>query len=146
MADVRSPYLQALRERVLVFDGAMGTSIQRYNLGARDFGGEKLEGCNDYLVITRPDVIEEIHTGYMAAGCDVLETDTFRSNRITLREYGLQDQVREINVAAARLARGVADRFAAQDGRNRFVAGSTPRWATSPSPSWCRCSPSRRPR
>lgn len=124
MADARSPYLQALRERVLVFDGAMGTSIQRYDLTAGDFGGERLEGCNDYLVITRPDVIEQIHAGYMAAGCDVLETDTFRSNRITLREYGLHDQVREINTAAARLARGVADRFQAEDGRPRFVAGS----------------------
>ncbi|HEU4561352.1 MAG TPA: methionine synthase [Longimicrobium sp.] len=124
MADVRSPYLQALRERVLVFDGAMGTSIQRYNLTARDFGGERLEGCNDYLVISRPDVIEEIHSGYMEAGADVLETDTFRSNRITLAEYGLQDQVREMNVAAASLARRVADRFEARDGRKRFVAGS----------------------
>jgi 5-methyltetrahydrofolate--homocysteine methyltransferase len=124
MADVRSPYLAALAERVLVFDGAMGTSIQRYELSAKDFGGERLEGCNDYLVISRPDVIEEIHAGYMAAGCDVLETDTFRSNRLTLREYGLQDQVREINVAAASLARRVADRFEAEDGRKRFVAGS----------------------
>lgn len=119
-----SPYLAALADRVLVFDGAMGTSIQRYDLSASDFGGEKLEGCNDYLVITRPDVIEEIHASYMAAGCDVLETDTFRSNRITLREYGLQDRVREMNVAAASLARRVADRFAEQDGRPRFVAGS----------------------
>ncbi|HEX8696674.1 MAG TPA: methionine synthase [Longimicrobium sp.] len=124
MTDVRSPYLDALAERVIVFDGAMGTSIQRYNLSASDFGGERLEGCNDYLVISKPEVIEEIHAGYMEAGCDVLETDTFRSNRITLGEYGLQDQVREINVAAARLARGVADRFAARDGRPRFVAGS----------------------
>jgi len=124
MADVRSPYLQALRERVLVFDGAMGTSIQRYNLTPRDFGGERLEGCNDYLVISRPDVIEEIHAGYLAAGADVLETDTFRSNRITLREYGLQEQVREINLAAAGLARRVADRFEREDGRRRFVAGS----------------------
>src|SRR4051812_8126200 len=119
----QSPYLSALRERVLVFDGAMGTSIQRYDLSASDFGGERLEGCNDHLVISRPDVIEEIHAGYMAAGCDVLETDTFRSNRITLREYGLQERVREINLAAASLARRVADGFAA-DGRPRFVAGS----------------------
>ncbi|HEX8907546.1 MAG TPA: homocysteine S-methyltransferase family protein, partial [Longimicrobiaceae bacterium] len=124
MAETTSPYLSALAGRVLVFDGAMGTSIQRYNLSASDFGGERLEGCNDYLVISRPQVIEEIHTSYMEAGCDVLETDTFRSNRLTLREYGLQDQVREINVAAASLARRVADRFAAQDGRPRFVAGS----------------------
>jgi 5-methyltetrahydrofolate--homocysteine methyltransferase len=124
MDSSRSPYLAALQDRVLVFDGAMGTSIQRYDLTADDFGGTKLEGCNDYLVITRPDVIGEIHASFMEAGCDVLETDTFRSNRLTLREYGLQDRVLEINVAAARLARSVADRFAAQDGRPRFVAGS----------------------
>src|SRR5687767_299584 len=120
----RSPYLAALDERVLVFDGAMGTSIQRYDLTPADFGGERLEGCNDYLVISRPDVIEEIHASFLAAGCDVLETDTFRSNRLTLREYGLDEQVREINVAAAQLSRRVADRFAAEDGRPRFVAGS----------------------
>jgi 5-methyltetrahydrofolate--homocysteine methyltransferase len=120
----RSPYLAALDDRVLVFDGAMGTSIQRYELTADDFGGQTLEGCNDYLVITRPDVIGEIHASFMEAGCDVLETDTFRSNRLTLREYDLHERVREINVAAARLARSVADRFAARDGRPRFVAGS----------------------
>ena len=110
----RSPYLEALADRVLVFDGAMGTSIQNYNLTPEDFGGQALEGCNDYLVITRPDVVGEVHASFMDAGCDVLETDTFRSNRLTLREYALQDRVREINVAAAQLARGVADRFAAR--------------------------------
>lgn len=119
----QAPYLAALRDRVLVFDGAMGTSIQRYDLTAQDFGGERLEGCNDYLVITRPDVIEEIHTSFLEAGCDVLETDTFRSNRITLGEYGLSDQVREINIAAARVARRAAERFATPE-RPRFVAGS----------------------
>ncbi|MBA2244283.1 MAG: methionine synthase [Gemmatimonadetes bacterium] len=123
MPQQHSRYLAALRERVLVFDGAMGTSIQRYDLSAADFGGERLEGCNDYLVISRPDVIGEIHAGFLDAGCDVLETDTFRSNRITLGEYGLADQVREINVAAARLARGVADRYATPE-KPRFVAGS----------------------
>ncbi|MBA2571742.1 MAG: homocysteine S-methyltransferase family protein, partial [Gemmatimonadetes bacterium] len=117
------PYLDALRERVLVFDGAMGTSIQGYDLSAEDFGGPRLEGCNDYLVIAKPEVIEEIHASYLEAGCDVLETDTFRSNRITLGEYGLGEQVREINVAAASLARRVADRFATPE-RPRFVAGS----------------------
>src|SRR5688500_376821 len=119
----RSPYLAALDERVLVFDGAMGTSIQRYHLTAEDFGGDRLEGCNDYLVITRPDVIEAIHTSFLEAGCDVLETDTFRSNRITLGEYGLGERVREVNNAAAQLARRAADRFATPE-RPRFVAGS----------------------
>jgi 5-methyltetrahydrofolate--homocysteine methyltransferase len=116
-----SPYVAALRERVLVFDGAMGTSIQGYGLTAEDFGGERLEGCNDYLVVTRPDVIGEIHASFLEAGCDVLETNTFRSNRITLGEYGLGERVGEVNETAARLARDVADRYT---DRPRFVAGS----------------------
>jgi 5-methyltetrahydrofolate--homocysteine methyltransferase len=116
-------YLTALKERVLVFDGAMGTSIQALGLSAADFGGPALEGCNDYLVITRPDAIESIHASYLQAGADVLETDTFRSNPITLREYGLQDRVVEINRAAAQLARRVADKFSTP-ARPRFVAGS----------------------
>ncbi|HET9981961.1 MAG TPA: methionine synthase [Longimicrobiales bacterium] len=118
-----SRYLGLLRERVLVYDGAMGTSIQALGLGAADFGGPALEGCNDHLVLSRPDVIEEIHASYLRVGCDVVETDTFRSNRLTLREYGLQDRVVELNRAAAALARGVADRFATAE-RPRFVAGS----------------------
>jgi 5-methyltetrahydrofolate--homocysteine methyltransferase len=120
---VAATYLEALRERVLVFDGAMGTSIQGFDLTADDFGGGELEGCNDYLVITRPDVIEAIHASFLEAGCDVLETDTFRSNRLTLGEYGLGEQVREINVVAAQLARRVADRFSTAEKR-RYVAGS----------------------
>ena len=118
-----SPYLQALQNRVLVYDGAMGTSIQNHDLTAEDFGGEHLHGCNDYLVITRPELIEEIHASFLEAGCDVVETDTFRSNRITLGEYGLGDRVREINIAAAQVARRAADRFATPE-RPRFVAGS----------------------
>ena len=117
-------YLDAINDHVLIYDGAMGTSIQRYDLTAEDFGGEKLNGCNDYLVITRPDVIEEIHSSFMAVGSEVVETNTFRSNRITLAEYGLQDRVIEINRKAAQLARRVADRFAQETGRPRFVAGS----------------------
>lgn len=123
MATTVPPYISALRERVLVFDGAMGTSIQGYDLTAEDFGGEHLEGCNDYLVISKPEVVEEIHASYLEAGADVIETDTFRSNRITLAEYRLSDRVREINVAAARLARRAADRFSTPE-RPRFVAGS----------------------
>lgn len=117
-------YLEAIKDHVLIFDGAMGTSIQRFNLTAEDFGGEALNGCNDYLVITRPDVIEQIHASFLTVGSEVIETDTFRSNRMTLREYGLQDEVLKINRAAASLARKVADRFAAETGRPRFVAGS----------------------
>ena len=116
-------YLDLLKKRVLVFDGAMGTSIQALGLSAADFGGAALEGCNDYLVITRPDAIESIHASYLRVGADVLETNTFRSNPLTLREYGLQDRTIEINRAAASLARTVADKFATPD-RPRFVAGS----------------------
>ena len=118
-----SRYLDALARRVLVFDGAMGTSIQRYNLSASDFGGEKLWGCNDYLVLSKPQVVEEIHSSFLQAGCDVLETCTFRANRLTMREYGLQDRIVEMNRAAAQLARRIADRFSTAD-RPRFVAGS----------------------
>ena len=117
-------YLDALADHVLIYDGAMGTSIQRYHLTAEDFGGEQYEGCNDYLVITRPDVIEEIHASFLRVGSEVIETDTFRSNRITLREYGLQDRVLEINRTAAQIARRVADRFARETGVPRYVAGS----------------------
>jgi len=117
-------YLDAIADHVLIYDGAMGTSIQRYNLSATDFGGEQTNGCNDYLVITRPDVIEEIHASFLAVGCEVIETNTFRSNRLTLAEYGLADRVVEINRAAAALARRVADRFAAETGVPRYVAGS----------------------
>jgi 5-methyltetrahydrofolate--homocysteine methyltransferase len=119
----RPAYLDALARRVLVYDGAMGTSLQQLSLTAADFGGPDLEGCNDYLVISRPDAVESVHASFMAVGCDVLETDTFRSNRLTLGEYGLHDRVLEINRAAAALARRVADRFATTD-RPRYVAGS----------------------
>jgi 5-methyltetrahydrofolate--homocysteine methyltransferase len=117
-------YLDAIADHVLIFDGAMGTSIQQHNLTADDFGGEQYDGCNDYLVLTRPDVIETIHASFLAVGSEVIETNTFRSNRITLAEYGLQDRVLDINRAAAALARRVADRFAAETGIPRFVAGS----------------------
>src|SRR5260370_28192692 len=83
----RPDYLATLAERVLVFDGAMGTSIQGYDLTAEDFGGK--EGCNDYLALTRPDVIRAIHASFLAVGCDVLETDTFNATRLRLADYGL---------------------------------------------------------
>jgi 5-methyltetrahydrofolate--homocysteine methyltransferase len=117
-------YLDAIADHVVIFDGAMGTSIQRYRLAPEDFGGERTNGCNDYLVITRPDVIEEIHASFLAVGSEVIETNTFRANRITLAEYGLQDRVLEINRAAAQLARRAADRFERETGTPRYVAGS----------------------
>lgn len=120
----RQTYLEALRERVLIYDGAMGTSIDTFNLTAEDYGGEATNGNRDYLVITRPDVIGKIHASFLEAGADVLETNTFQSTRLRLEEWGLGERTTEINQAAARLAREVADRFEAQDGRPRYVAGS----------------------
>ncbi|NJK81878.1 MAG: methionine synthase, partial [Chloroflexaceae bacterium] len=120
----RPHYLEALDQRVLVFDGAMGTSIDTFALTAEDYGGPHLEGCRDYLVVTRPDVIEQIHTSFMEAGCDVLETCSFQSTRLRLAEWGLAEETYNVNYTAAALARKVADRFEALDGRSRFVAGS----------------------
>ena len=121
--DRAGKFLEAVAERVIVYDGAMGTRIQKYDLNAEDFGGATTAGCNDYLAITRPDIIEAIHRSYLEAGADVIETDTFRSNRITLGEYKLEGRVIELNQAAARLARRLADEYTTPE-KPRFVAGS----------------------
>jgi 5-methyltetrahydrofolate--homocysteine methyltransferase len=117
-------YLDALEKKVLVFDGAMGTSLQKQNLTAKHFGGEQYNGCNDYLVISYPEAVEKVHRSFLEVGVDVLETNTFRSNRITMAEYKLGDRVIEINETAARLARRLADEYTKKTGRPRFVAGS----------------------
>jgi len=117
------PYLQALADRVLVFDGAMGTNIQLHHPTPEDFGGASLEGCNDNLVLTRPDIIQSIHESFLAVGSDVVETCTFQSTPHRLREWGIEDKTRELNVAAARLARTACDKFSTPE-RPRFVAGS----------------------
>ena len=117
-------YLDAIADHIVIYDGAMGTSIQTYNLTAEDFGGEHLNGCNDYLVITRPDVIQAIHESFLAVGSEVVETCTFRGNRLTLGEYGLGERVLEINRAAARVARAACDKYERQTGIPRMVAGS----------------------
>ncbi|MFC2028371.1 methionine synthase [Chloroflexota bacterium] len=116
-------YLDALQERVLVFDGAMGTSLQTQELTPEQYGGEELDGCNDYLVISYPQAVEQVHRSFLEAGVDVLETDTFRANRITMAEYGLEDRILEINQTAAALARKLADEYS-DEGKPRFVAGS----------------------
>jgi len=116
-------YLDALRQRVLVFDGAMGTSLQAQGLEASHFGGEQYNGCNDYLVLSYPAAVEKVHRSFLEVGVDVIETDTFRSNRITLGEYGLGERTVEINRAAAALARRLADEYTTPE-QPRFVAGS----------------------
>jgi 5-methyltetrahydrofolate--homocysteine methyltransferase len=117
------PYLRALADRVLVYDGAMGTNIQRHNPTPEDFGGKALEGCNDNLVLTRPDIIQSIHESFLAVGCDVVETCTFQSTPHRLKEWGLYEKARDLNVQAAKLARAACAKFATPD-RPRFVAGS----------------------
>ncbi len=109
---IHDSYLQALQSRVIIFDGAMGTSLQQQKLTAEHFGGERYNGCNDYLVISYPQAVEKVHRSFLEVGVDVLETDTFRSNRLTLGEYGLGERVIEINRAAAALARRLADEYA----------------------------------
>ncbi len=116
-------FAQALNERVLIYDGANGTMLQNMHLTAEDFGGEQYNGCFDYLAITKPEVIAEVHRAYYQVGVDVVETNTFRANPLTLQEYGLGEQAYAINKAAASVARGVAEEFSTPD-QPRFVAGS----------------------
>src|SRR5438093_5039030 len=121
----------ALERRILVLDGAMGTMIQSYALEEKDFRGERfrahpkdLRGNNDLLTITRPDVIAEIHRGYLEAGADLLETNTFNAQVISQSDYGMEDVVYELNVDAARLARREADAMTVRTPeRPRFVIG-----------------------
>ncbi len=124
------PGLEALlAERILILDGAMGTMIQRHKLTEADYRGERfadwpsdLKGNNDLLVLTRPDVIRGIHDAYLDAGADILETNTFNANRVSMADYGMEELSREINVAAARLAREAADAASSPD-KPRLVAG-----------------------
>ena len=114
---------ELLSQRILVLDGAMGTMLQQRNLTAADFGGPALEGCNENLVRTRPDVVLDIHRKYFEAGADIVETNSFGSTPLVLAEYGLQADALELNKRAAALARQAAEEFSTQ-GKPRFVAGS----------------------
>ena len=128
-----------LRQRIVILDGAMGTMIQRYKLGEADYRGERfkdhprdLKGNNELLLFTRPDVISEIHDQYLAAGSDIIETNTFGATRIAQDDYGLASVAREMNVVGARLAREACDRYSTAD-KPRFAAGAlgpTPRTAS----------------
>ena len=127
----RPPIEQLLANRILVLDGAMGTMIQRHDLGEDDFRGDlfrahpqPLLGNNDLLSLTRPDIIGGIHRAYLEAGADIIETNTFSSTRVPMSDYGVEDAVSEINRASARIARAAADEFTARTpGRPRYVAG-----------------------
>lgn len=130
---------EILAQRIVILDGAMGTMIQRYKLGEADYRGERfqdhpkdLKGNNELLQFTRPDVIGEIHEKYLAAGADIIETNTFGATSVAQEDYGLAPLAREMNVAAAKLARAACDKFSTPD-KPRFVAGAlgpTPRTAS----------------
>ena len=128
----RSELENLLRQRVLILDGAMGTMIQGFRLSEGDFRGERyadhpkdLQGCNDLLSITKPEVIESIHRDYLEAGADIIETNTFNATRVSMADYGLEEAAYEINVAAAEVARAAADAASAETPEKpRFVAGS----------------------
>ncbi|MET0908117.1 MAG: homocysteine S-methyltransferase family protein, partial [Ilumatobacteraceae bacterium] len=120
----RQPYLDAVAQRVIVFDGAFGTYVQGLDLSADDFGGPELEGCNEMLCLTRPDVIRSMHDAFFAVGVDAVETASFGSFGVVLNEYSIPEKTHELNVAAARLAREVADGYEGRDGKSRYVAGS----------------------
>ena len=130
---------EILSRRIAILDGAMGTMIQRYKLTEADYRGERfrdhpkdLKGNNELLQFTRPDVIGEIHEKYLAAGADIIETNTFGATRVAQDDYGLAPLAREMNVAAAKLARAACDKFSTPD-KPRFVAGAlgpTPRTAS----------------
>ena len=118
-----SGYLDVVRERVVIYDGATGTSIQARGLTADDFGGPALEGCNEVLTVTRPDVVADLHRSFFDVGVDVVETNTFGAFAVPLGEYGIADRASDMNLAAARIAREVADGYSTPD-RPRWVAGS----------------------
>jgi 5-methyltetrahydrofolate--homocysteine methyltransferase len=132
MSDRHSQLDALLKRRILILDGAMGTMIQGYKLAEGDYRGERfadhphdLKGNNDLLVLTQPHIVREIHTQYLAAGADMIETNTFNSTSIAQADYGLQSVVHELNLEAARLARGAADEYTDGNGdRPRFVAGA----------------------
>ncbi len=116
-----SNFLQTVRDRVVIYDGAMGTNIQKRNPTLDDYWGK--ENCSEVLVLSRPDIIRDIHADFLCVGCDVVETNTFGATRLVLREFDLADRTKEINLAAVKLAKDAAQQFSSP-GRPRFVAGS----------------------
>ena len=116
-------FLDTLKERIVVFDGAMGTNLQVQNLTLEDFGGLRFEGCNENLLVTRPDAVENVHAAFLEVGCDVIETNSFNGTPVDFAEYDIADQAYDMNVKAASLARRVAADFSNNE-RRRWVAGS----------------------
>ena len=115
--------LDVIKERIVVFDGAMGTNLQVQNLSLDDFGGPRFEGCNENLLVTRPDAVEKVHTAFLDVGCDVIETNSFNGTPVDFAEYGIADKAYEMNVRAAQLAKRIANDYSTKD-KPRWVAGS----------------------
>jgi 5-methyltetrahydrofolate--homocysteine methyltransferase len=118
-----SSFLDTLKDRIVVFDGAMGTNLQVQNLTLEDFGGLRFEGCNENLLITRPDAVEKVHTAFLDVGCDVIETNSFNGTPVDFAEYDMADQAYDMNVKAARLAKRIASDYSTK-AKPRWVAGS----------------------
>ncbi|MFY9622397.1 MAG: methionine synthase [Pyrinomonadaceae bacterium] len=116
-------FLETLKERIVVFDGAMGTNLQVQNLSLEDFGGLRFEGCNENLLITRPDAVENVHKAFLDVGCDVIETNSFNGTTVDFAEYDMADQTYDMNVRAATLAKRIASDYSTKD-KPRWVAGS----------------------
>jgi 5-methyltetrahydrofolate--homocysteine methyltransferase len=116
-------FLDTLKERIVVFDGAMGTNLQVQNLTLEDFGGLRFEGCNENLLVTRPDAVENVHVAFLDVGCDVIETNSFNGTPVDFAEYDMADKAYDMNVLAARLAKRVAADYSTKD-KPRWVAGS----------------------
>src|ERR1700680_2349914 len=121
--ELASTFLDALSKRVLVFDGAMGTSLQAANPTARDFGGTALEGWMDGLVLHAPSIVEDVHRSFLEAGCDAVETCLFQASRLRLAEWGPGERTRELNATAPALARRLCDEYSTP-AQPRFVVGS----------------------
>ncbi|HZB46528.1 MAG TPA: homocysteine S-methyltransferase family protein, partial [Pyrinomonadaceae bacterium] len=116
-------FLDTLKERIVVFDGAMGTSLQTQNLTLEDYGGAQFEGCPEYLLISKPSAVEQVHAGFLDVGCDVIETDSFGGTPVVLAEYQIAHMAYELNFKAAELAKRVAGDYSTKE-RPRWVAGS----------------------
>jgi len=116
-------FLDLLKERIIIFDGAMGTYLQSLNLPIEDWGGPQFENCSENLLYTRPDAIEAVHTAFLDVGCDVIETNSFGGSEVVLAEFGIVEKTYDVNKRAAELAKRIASGFSTPD-KPRFVAGS----------------------
>src|SRR5947199_7850507 len=116
-------FLDTLRDRIIVFDGAMGTNLHAQDLTVDDYGGPQFEGCPEHLLISKPEAVEKVHTGFLEVGCDVIETNSFGGASIVLAEYGIADKAYDLNLKAAQLAKRIATDFSTNE-KPRWVAGS----------------------